>query len=357
MDIQEGRPASNNAPYFDEFKVFLTLSEPNYKIGVDEEVISSVEALHEDIYFETLTLFNLIGGRYGAGSMNFPGRIIPLIQPPVDGQPGKAKFVFTGKQKARPHIVMAYKYKNKEPVKKRYYLNNLNIPKPRLSGIWVEPNQDKVSQLMFDITANDSIDRQKEYRFRSSESRIDQAIVPIGKLTDMVKILAKLHKNGIFEDYLSYDRVKNILFRISLEDSVQFTELVKLPVNDNPKSTKNPKLFAGGYSYKKGQIVQWDNPIDPDEAANIMAKLNTFPNINVYYTVNSFLDQPIFAMDLIPQYKSKYISQAKLTALKPTLFISGRQHANEVSSTSHILRLAELVATDPMYTKYLDKAK
>ena len=60
-------------------------------------------------------------------------------------------------------------------------------------------------------------------------------------------------------------------------------------------------------------------------------------------------------MDLIPPYKSKYISQAKLNALKPTLFISGRQHANEVSSTSHILRLAELVATDSLYSKYLNK--
>ncbi len=33
------------------------------------------------------------------------------------------------------------------------------------------------------------------------------------------------------------------------------------------------------------------------------------------------------------------MSLAKLTALKPTIFITGRQHANEVSSTSHILRL------------------
>ena len=33
----------------------------------------------------------------------------------------------------------------------------------------------------------------------------------------------------------------------------------------------------------------------------------------------------------------------------------GRQHANEVSSTSHILRLGELLATDPAYTRVLKK--
>jgi len=40
---------------------------------------------------------------------------------------------------------------------------------------------------------------------------------------------------------------------------------------------------------------------------------------------------------------------------KPVLSIVGRQHANEVSSTSHILRLAELLATDPQYQRYLHK--
>ena len=49
------------------------------------------------------------------------------------------------------------------------------------------------------------------------------------------------------------------------------------------------------------------------------------------------------------------MSVAKLTAYKPTILIMGRQHANEVSSTSHILRLGELLATDPAYKAILKK--
>jgi Zinc carboxypeptidase len=49
------------------------------------------------------------------------------------------------------------------------------------------------------------------------------------------------------------------------------------------------------------------------------------------------------------------VSLAKLTALKPTIFITGRQHANEVSSTSHILKLAELMVTEPSYRDILKK--
>ena len=49
------------------------------------------------------------------------------------------------------------------------------------------------------------------------------------------------------------------------------------------------------------------------------------------------------------------MSLAKLSAYKPTIFITGRQHANEVSSTSHILRLAELLVTDKAYKDILKK--
>lgn len=52
---------------------------------------------------------------------------------------------------------------------------------------------------------------------------------------------------------------------------------------------------------------------------------------------------------------SELISVAKCTAYKPTILLIGRQHANEVSSTSHILRLAELLATDPAYRAMLRK--
>src|SRR5690606_33408457 len=74
IDVQDGRPSPANAPFFDEFRVELELSEPNYRIGVDEEVISSLEALHEDVYFETLTLFDLIGGRYNVDGLQYAGR-------------------------------------------------------------------------------------------------------------------------------------------------------------------------------------------------------------------------------------------------------------------------------------------
>ena len=51
----------------------------------------------------------------------------------------------------------------------------------------------------------------------------------------------------------------------------------------------------------------------------------------------------------MPPIEASHWSQAKQTTLKPTIVYSARQHANEVSSTSHVLRMAELLLTDPVY--------
>ena len=353
MDIQEGRPSSDHAPYFDEFTVHLTLSEPNYRIGIDEEVISSVEALHEDICFETLTLFRLIGGRYGSGSMSYPGRVLPFIDSQVNGMDGKAKIIFTGKDKARPQLKMTYTERGKESVRKRYDLNVLKVPDPKLTGIWVEANKKCVSKLMFEVAATDSIDRYEEFKLRGSENTIDQTFISIGRLVDMVDILGDLHEAGIFEDELSYDKVENMLFRVALEDSLEYDKLVRLPRSQNPKKTDNSKLYDKKFKYKGQRIVQWDTPMNPDEVSENLARLNTFSEINVYYMTTSFLGHDVFAVDLSPPVEAQFISQAKLNALKPTLLLTGRVHGNEVSSTSHILRLAELCGTDTMYQNYL----
>jgi hypothetical protein len=87
----------------------------------------------------------------------------------------------------------------------------------------------------------------------------------------------------------------------------------------------------------------------------ILARLATFPGVKAYYLTDSYLGHRVWAADFLPPQEGAYVSQAKLNAFKPTLFISGREHANEVSSTSHILRLGELLVTDSAYMDLLKK--
>ena len=61
-------------------------------------------------------------------------------------------------------------------------------------------------------------------------------------------------------------------------------------------------------------------------------------------------------MDLMPPIEASHWSRAKATTLKPTVVYSARQHANEVSSTSHVLKFAEMLLTEPEFRQKLNKA-
>lgn len=354
LDTQDGAPSPANAPFFDEFHIDLRLSEPDHRIGIDEEVISSLEALHEDIYFETLTLFDLIGSRYQT-SQPYPGRVLPWIDPSGAGQPGEARLSLTGKERAGAELVVrTWTDGDAAPRVRRYGLGPLPVDPPRIVGVGVEAGADGLRTLVARVEVPDSVDRFREFDGRSSEAGIDAQFMNAELLDDMVAALRTMHGAGLFTEALSWDRVAELVIDVRVEDAPGAGRRARIPRSGDPASTEAPRLMAEGWSWDGSPLVQWDTPIPPAENDTVLARLATFPQATVYHMTNSFLGQPIWALDLLPPHDARYVSQAKLNALKPTLFISGRQHANEVSSTSHILRLAELLVTDSSYAALLD---
>lgn len=354
LDIQEGLPRSSLAPYFDEFRLDVTLSEPDYQLGFLHEQISSTEALHEDIYFETLLLFDLIGNRYGVGGLSYPGRILPWIRPPEPGEPGRARISLTGKQEARPLIELRW-HEDGEIMEKRYELPNTPVEDPSLRAVRVRDGLEGVDRLWFDVPVDSLSNPFEELQQRGSETYIDRTFISAERLEGMAGALGDMQEEGMFPEVLSYDRVGSIGLRFTMEDSIPQRDPVVMQQSGRPRATYPPPLPAVDFVYEGQNLVQWETPISPDENNRIMARLNTFNNIEVYHAATSMLGNEVFAMDLLPPVEAPWRSQAKLNALKPTLFISGRQHANEFSSTSHMLKLAEKVATDPEYRRYLDR--
>jgi hypothetical protein len=355
MDSQEGDPSGSNAPFFDAFQVDLRLSEPDYRIGVDEETISSLEALHEDIFFETHTLFTLLGGRYQT-SLSYTGRVLPFVDPSGAGMPGKARLSLTGKERGSSKLaVRTFASQDSEPLLQEYELGSLPVEDPGLVGAVLADGEEGVKQILVRVTVPDSVDRYEEFALRSSESGIDRQFLNVELLEKMLRSLGRLRQAGLFEETLSWDRVGELALDFRLEKDSVYQRTVMLPRSDRPMSTDNPRLDPGGYRYAGERIVQWDTPIPPEESEEILAKLGTFPEVTTYYLTESFLGHQVWAADFLPPHEAEFISQAKRNALKPTLFISGREHANEVSSTSHILRLGELLVTDSAYRAMLDK--
>jgi hypothetical protein len=84
-------------------------------------------------------------------------------------------------------------------------------------------------------------------------------------------------------------------------------------------------------------------------------KLAAFPEVRAYRAGRSYRGRDISVAEITLPAPSELVSITKLTAYKPTILITGRQHANEVSSTSHILKLGERLVTDPEYRAILQK--
>ena len=239
------------------------------------------------------------------------------------------------------------------PRLQRYGLASLPVEAPRLVGATL--TRDGVARLMARVTVPDSVDRFPEFEGRSSEVAVDRQFMSAELLQRMLAALGRAHGAGLLGEALSWDRVGELSLDIRIEADSAFRGTASLPRSPTPRSTVAPKLLAEGWVWDGAPLTQWRTPIPPSEADSVLARLNTFEGIDVYYLTRSFLGQPVWALDLLPPHEAAYVSQAKLNALKPTLMISGRQHANEVSSTSHILRLAELLATDSAYRATLER--
>lgn len=71
-------------------------------------------------------------------------------------------------------------------------------------------------------------------------------------------------------------------------------------------------------------------------------------------TASAYENRKIPVLELYSPLE-KYTSLSRLITFKPTLFLSARQHANEVSSTNYALKFAELVARDKTYQGLVKK--
>ncbi len=96
---------------FEEIRFDLFLNYPGETLGVDEERISPLEALHEEFYFVTLDFFSTYLKKKGI-SKKAPGRILPVVHPNERGVKEKFRFTLTHhpdgffKEEKRPKIFL-----------------------------------------------------------------------------------------------------------------------------------------------------------------------------------------------------------------------------------------------------------
>ena len=326
MKLTNNHPTADQQPFHRDLDIEVWMSEPDFRIGIDEEQISSLESLHEDLYFVTLDFYRAMGRMMTPQvTLSAPGKIFPIIHPEQRGQPAKIRVLYAANAAPRARVEISYKDKEVErPTKVTRDLTKVDAGQPEALRAVVR--SDRVRELEVEVAPPN--DREGL------------------RAADELDTLNAMHKAGLYLADLSYDHVDQLAFSIALRDA-RARRVVKstgtAPPTDVRTTDTKPAL----------PIVSWDHVIGPDEAEDIVRKLSAFPQVAAYRAGHSYRGRDISVMEVTLPTPSEQISVTKYTAYQPTIFITGRQHANEVSSTSHILKLAELLATDPQYTALL----
>ena len=166
---------------------------------------------------------------------------------------------------------------------------------------------------------------------------------------------ARLQAAGLYTDAMSFDQVDRVAVAVNLRD-----------VHARPR----PEIDRRVPAIKRLSVRRRPAPRGPRRPAarhlgshhlarrerRIVGNWPRIPEVKAY-TGGAFVSRPRHLgrrRSPARRRASRCRCEADST-YKPTIFITGRQHANEVSSTSHILRLAELLVTDTEYRDILKK--
>jgi len=376
MALGKGKPRAEDAPFFGELTVELTLSEPEYRLPIDQEQISSMEAIHEEIYFNTLHFFDVMGRFTRGAALNYPGRVIPIMHPTSDGKAGHAKITITGFDAPRPSVVVEYVERSGRQGEMRLDVPKIAVDRPQALAATVRAGQNGIDRLELRVKVDTEKDERDALIKRAADDRVDRTMLSAEQVTAAIANLSQLRAAGAYKDALSYHDLGAIKLTAGWEhESKPGAEVVAtLDANGTPRPWPDVKQYladagargaqdgarglqngARGFQPSEATLVQWDTPIPPPEAYAILAKMSAFKEARVYKVGESYLGKNVWAMDLMPPVEASHWSQAKQTTYKPTIVYSARQHANEVSSTSHVLRMAELLLTDPTYKEKLNK--
>ena len=347
MKVTDNRPLPDKQPFHRDLDVEVWMSEPDFRIGVDEELVSSLEALHEDLYFVTLDFFDALGRTTTRRRLAAPGKIFPIIHPDRPGKPGEVRIHYAGNASTKAKLEIVYREKDVErPTRVSRDLTKIDTTAALVNR--VVARADRLSELDLDVEAKD--DREA------------------ARAADALDALARLHAAGVYRDALSFDHVDRVAISVGLKD-VRARRVLEstgaFPPSPVRTASQAAQIEARGFNPPTGvqavapparkPLVTWDHIISPDESEQIVGQLAAFPEVKAYKAGRSYRGRDISVLEITSPTPSELVSLAKLSAYKPTIFITGRQHANEVSSTSHILRLAELLVTDKSYKDILKK--
>lgn len=268
-------------PYFGELSTVMTASEPDEPLDLDHEHLSATESLHEDIYFGTLEALRHTAGLDLKDRSFAPGRILPFC---VVGESKDTKAQAT--LRTAGSYTLGLSDASGRIYEATHYPFVLHTNSVRLA-----PNATPQVTLHLELHSHEAA---SSFAFQLSWA------------------LAHRSAFGLWDFF-----PRQIRLAIQLRVAEQLVVTVEVPESDGvavPSALPDRPLLAR-------EVV---------DHARYLAR--RFPHARLRPLRESLYGAPLVALELTSP--TPYASRARLTAWRPTVLVSARQHANEPSSTN-----------------------
>ncbi len=286
-------------PFFSQLKLEVTASEPDYSLNFREDMISSLDALHEDMYFVGTDYFKNYGIHNANIILDAPGLILPIIKK------GSGKPIFK---------VTLFDELEKSPCIKA----ENKIVKSQLTK---EQTELYMKKLVFEdgkITAFLNSNISNEKLADSYMQLLDKQVLEISRLFSGIDTL-----------------------KINIGENCYSAHIYEYIETDKNLSISDIDLM-------EHTLIGYEQYIE------IINQLKHVPGINVYPVAESYLGRYIYAIEILPK-QDGYVSRTKRINNFPSEIINSRHHANEVSSTNSAFMLLKKILTEDKYKNLPDK--
>lgn len=277
-------------PFFQKLHLDITLSEPEYRTGSREDLISPLNALHEDLYFTGSDYFKYLGQTHGV-TIDAPGLILPDLH------------VGEGKPKFKVSLL--------EPVKEKAYITKDEVV------VCQQKTRDDVSAWVSEVGMKDGA--------------LAVKIQTEGVCDKVLEAYAELFGEGVLGCSKVLDGFGTLIF--TGEEEHLTTCRVEKSVKD--------------LSIEEIELHEYE-VIGYEMYREIMEQLKRVPGIEVFRTAVSYAGREAYGIWLKPEYEG-YLSMTKYLTNHPSEYINARHHANEVSSTNAAFILLKKLLTEDTY--------
>lgn len=286
-------------PFFSRIEIEVEASEPNEKLDSREDLISSLDGLHEDMYFVGTDFFKNYGMEKCGAMTDAPGLILPIIRK-VSGQPSTMKIRVYSQEAECPTLAVG-----DDCITNKSAYDELNV--------WMRA-------------------------IRKSDEKTVATIAVEGADEAVVEAYAKLLDS----------KTLDIADRLYGVDEVVFEA-----GNSYSARVERPAEIEKNLDIRDIDIME-DSLIGYEQGIEILKQLQHVPGIQVFRTTKSYTGRSLYAVEFEPK-REGYVSRVKRITEYPSELINNRHHANEVAATNSAFMLIRTLLTDERFADLTEK--